>query len=93
MKALGALGVGGETQETEEEKKGKQDGTKHEPLIYSNSVHSPGSSIYPVSAPLRSAATPSSETPVGCLCEEQQWSLCYLPEGSSHDAAVSLISW
>ena len=56
MKALGALGVGvgrggGETQATEEEKKGKQDGTKHEPLTYPNSVHSPGGSIYPVSAP------------------------------------------
>lgn len=37
---------------------------------------------------------PLSGTSIGCLCEEQQWSrLCYLPEGSSRDAAVSLMSW
>lgn len=75
-------------------KKVKWDGTQHKPLIYPNTLQGPAPSV--LKAILCAASVschPSSGTSVGCLCEEQQWSqLCYLPEGSSRDAAVSLMS-
>lgn len=45
------VGQGGGPQEVEEEKKGKRDGIKLKPLIYSSSAHGPGSTctrgLYP----------------------------------------------
>lgn len=77
-------------------KRGKWDGTKHKPFIFQFCPgpwqHLP-SADGPFLCCLKSAASPSSTTPAGCRGAEQpQSQLYYLPEGSSHDAVVSLTS-